>query len=37
MKGLLMLVHPDKHDGSTLAKETTQWLLAMRAKAKAAA
>jgi hypothetical protein len=30
MKALLNLCHPDKHPGSRIAHETTQWLLAQR-------
>lgn len=29
---LIRLCHPDKHDGSVLATEVTQWLLAQRRK-----
>jgi len=29
---LIRLCHPDKHDGSSLSTEVTQWLLAMRCK-----
>ena len=28
---LIALAHPDKHNGSRLATETTQWLLSLRA------
>jgi hypothetical protein len=30
MRSLLALCHPDKHNGSTLATATTQWLLDLR-------
>jgi hypothetical protein len=31
LKALIALAHPDKHQGSRLATETTQWLLSLRA------
>jgi hypothetical protein len=31
LMALITLTHPDKHNGSRLATETTQWLLALRA------
>jgi hypothetical protein len=37
LKDLIFLAHPDKHSGSRLAHETTQWLLSLRAKQKACA
>lgn len=30
IRQLLMLCHPDRHGGSTLATTTTQWLLRVR-------
>lgn len=30
MRALLMLAHPDRHDGSKLATNTTTWLLSVR-------
>ena len=30
LKKLLHLAHPDKHGGSKIATEATQWLLSMR-------
>jgi hypothetical protein len=37
LAALLKLAHPDKHQNSPLANETTQWLLAMRSQQKRAA
>ena len=31
LMALIALAHPDKHSGSRLATETTQWLLSLRA------
>jgi hypothetical protein len=31
LMALIVLAHPDKHNGSQLATETTQWLLSLRA------
>jgi hypothetical protein len=31
LMALITLAHPDKHNGSRLATETTQWLLSLRA------
>ena len=36
LKALIMLAHPDHHGGSKLSLETTQWLLSLRQKARAA-
>lgn len=30
LRALLMLTHPDKHNGSRLANDTTAWLLSVR-------
>ena len=30
IRQLLQLVHPDKHGGSSLANDVTQWLLSLR-------
>lgn len=37
IRQLLQLVHPDKHAGSELATELTQWLLQQRAQLRGAA
>lgn len=37
LRQLLQLCHPDRHGGSALACDITQWLLSMRAAARAQA